>query len=278
MERKQRTYYEILGVESNVSPADIKKAYVKLARQFHPDRNPRDTEAARLFAEIAEAYQVLANSSSRYAYDLELGIEPGGEATASTYQRLEQAPVTGSEAGDYLEELVGGLRLPVLARIRAQEYEIRGLNDRSIREAFEEGVFSFERLEHSDVHTFYRQGIDFLKEKEFTRALAYLRQAAEMNPQNLEYHFGVGCALEAKGDLGAAASEYERALELGKMKRYPCLPIREALISVYLRTGSNEQCKQQCRELWDLGLTSGIAEQALLKMRHQEKKEEEEPL
>ena len=62
-------YYEVLGVSRTASPEDIKKAYRKLAMQFHPDRNPGDKEAEEKFKQSTEAYEVLSDSSKRQIYD-----------------------------------------------------------------------------------------------------------------------------------------------------------------------------------------------------------------
>ncbi|MDX1548789.1 MAG: DnaJ domain-containing protein, partial [Rhodothermales bacterium] len=64
-----RDYYEILGVERTASPDEMKKAYRKLALQYHPDRNPDDAEAEAKFKEAAEAYEVLSNPDKRARYD-----------------------------------------------------------------------------------------------------------------------------------------------------------------------------------------------------------------
>jgi curved DNA-binding protein len=64
-----RDYYEVLGVPRNASEADIKKAYRKLARQYHPDRNPGDKQAEARFKEVQEAYEVLNDKTKRAQYD-----------------------------------------------------------------------------------------------------------------------------------------------------------------------------------------------------------------
>lgn len=62
-------YYKILGIEKNSSQEDIKKAYRKLARKYHPDLNPNDKEAEKKFKEINEANEVLSNTENRKKYD-----------------------------------------------------------------------------------------------------------------------------------------------------------------------------------------------------------------
>ncbi len=65
----KRDYYEVLGVGRDATKDDLKKAYRKLAMQFHPDRNPDDKNAEEKFKEAAEAYDVLSNDEKRANYD-----------------------------------------------------------------------------------------------------------------------------------------------------------------------------------------------------------------
>src|SRR5437763_1343626 len=64
-----RDYYEVLGVARDASEADIKKAYRKLARQYHPDRNPGDKQAEANFKDVQNAYEVLSDKATRANYD-----------------------------------------------------------------------------------------------------------------------------------------------------------------------------------------------------------------
>ncbi len=65
----KRDYYEVLGLSKGASTEEIKKAYRKLAVQYHPDRNPGDRHAEEAFKEATEAYEVLADEDRRRAYD-----------------------------------------------------------------------------------------------------------------------------------------------------------------------------------------------------------------
>ena len=66
---EKRDYYEVLGVAKDASDADIKKAYRQLAKQYHPDLHPGDTECEARFKEVAEAYAVLSDPDKRSKYD-----------------------------------------------------------------------------------------------------------------------------------------------------------------------------------------------------------------
>ncbi|MBN1846229.1 MAG: molecular chaperone DnaJ [Sedimentisphaerales bacterium] len=69
MAATKRDYYEVLGLERSAGPADIKRAYRRLAIKFHPDKNPDDKQAEQKFKECAEAYEVLSDPEKRRQYD-----------------------------------------------------------------------------------------------------------------------------------------------------------------------------------------------------------------
>ena len=258
---KKQNYYEILGVSTGAAAEEIKKAYIELARKYHPDKRPEDSKAEELFAQVASAYGTLSSTSSRYAYDLELGIAPA-EQVIPVHERIESL-VTGSAAGDYMETIAGGVPVPTLHKLDETTYEFRGLDNPKIREVYEKGLFSIQALEKLDMRRYYELGIKALRERKFDAAVAYCIEAVRINPRNMQFRFSLGCSFEAKDFLKEAIEEYELTLRLASKKQYTCLPVREALIGLYLKLKQFKNVKEHCKAIWDLGLTSTIAERAL---------------
>ncbi len=94
-------YYKILGIEKNASQEDIKKAYRKLARKYHPDLNPGDKEAEKKFKELNEANEVLSHEENRKKYDKYGEHWKHGEeyekAQQQQYQRQQRNSGSGFE-------------------------------------------------------------------------------------------------------------------------------------------------------------------------------------
>ena len=66
---EKRDYYEVLGVAKNATADEVKKAYRKLAIQFHPDKNPGDKKSEEKFKEVNEAYETISDEKKRKMYD-----------------------------------------------------------------------------------------------------------------------------------------------------------------------------------------------------------------
>lgn len=116
-------YYKILEVDKSASEADIKKAYRKLARKYHPDLNPNDKEAERKFKELNEANEVLSNPENRKKYDQYGENWEHGEEYEKARQQQQQYQGRGQQDGfgsfggsgfgggdysDFFESMFGG--------------------------------------------------------------------------------------------------------------------------------------------------------------------------
>jgi len=111
-----KDYYKTLGVDKNADEKEIKKAYRRLARQYHPDMNPGDKAAEARFKEINEAHEVLSDAEKRRKYD-ELG---------QNYQRWQQ---TGGQGGgfDWGQYYAGGAPAGARGNVRVEYDNINDL-------------------------------------------------------------------------------------------------------------------------------------------------------
>jgi molecular chaperone DnaJ len=100
----KRDYYEILGVDKRTGPDELKRAYRKLAHQFHPDKNPDDPEAEARFKEASEAYAVLSDPEKRGSYDRFGHAGVSGGAGGDPFAGFD--PFTSF--GDLFNEFFGG--------------------------------------------------------------------------------------------------------------------------------------------------------------------------
>src|SRR5262245_5610531 len=109
--------YQILGVSKKASIDEIKKAYKKLARKYHPDVNPGDKKAEDQFKKISQAYSVLSDPQKRAQYDQYGSLfgeghpPPGaGQNVNFDFQGFEFSNVGGSSFGDIFSDLFGAFR------------------------------------------------------------------------------------------------------------------------------------------------------------------------
>jgi molecular chaperone DnaJ len=115
----EKDYYKALGVAKDAAPADIKKAYRKLARQLHPDKNPGNADAEAKFKDVSEAYDVLSDESRRKEYDEARTLFggggyrrgfPGGAPGGTTFDMSDLFGGGAAGAGDGgLGDIFGGL-------------------------------------------------------------------------------------------------------------------------------------------------------------------------
>lgn len=103
---EKRDYYEVLGISKSASEKEIKKAYRKLAKQYHPDVN-KEVDASEKFKEVQEAYEVLSDTSKRSAYDQfgHAGTQGFGAGGANGFDFNQGAPF---DMGDIFNTFFGG--------------------------------------------------------------------------------------------------------------------------------------------------------------------------
>jgi len=101
-----KDFYSILGVDESASREELKKAYRKLAKKYHPDANPGDRKAEERFKEVSEAYDILGDDEKRAQYDqMRKG---GGGFSWSDFQGQQQSPFGDGGFADILRSMFGG--------------------------------------------------------------------------------------------------------------------------------------------------------------------------
>jgi molecular chaperone DnaJ len=113
-----KDFYELLGVSKNASVNDIKKAYRKLARKYHPDLNPGDKASEQKFKEINEAHETLKDPDKKKQYDLygllgaHGGAGTGGGRSGSNFEGFDFSSSGNSSFGDIFETIFGNMGGP----------------------------------------------------------------------------------------------------------------------------------------------------------------------
>lgn len=136
-----RDYYSVLGIDKNASQDDVKKAYRKLAKKYHPDANPNNKKAEEKFKEVNEAYEVLGDAEKRKKYDnfgSKVNFQNGYDFDPSRYGfgdnvRYEYRTSSGGDYSDFFNMFFGddGFDLGSIfggggSRRRRQSYSVRG--------------------------------------------------------------------------------------------------------------------------------------------------------
>ena len=138
----KRDYYEVLGISKGASEDEIKKAYKKMARKYHPDLNPGDKEAEEKFKEVNEAYEVLSDADKKARYDQygHAGVDPnfgaGGAGFDGNFDFGDLGDIFGSFFGGGFG---GGRRTNPNAPQRGESIRM------SLAISFEEAAFGCEK-------------------------------------------------------------------------------------------------------------------------------------
>ena len=141
----KRDFYEVLGVSRSATDDEIKKAYRKLAKKYHPDLNPDDNSAEQKFKEVSEAYEILSDKEKRSRYDQfgHAGVDPnfGAGGGAGGFGGFG-----GFDMGDIFGDIFGGGFGGFGGRSSARRGPQRGSDlNTDVSISFEEAVFGCEK-------------------------------------------------------------------------------------------------------------------------------------
>ena len=135
---EKKDFYDSLGIDKSASDDDIKKAYRKMAKQYHPDVNPGDAAAEARFKEVSEAYEILSDADKKSRYDRygHAGVDPSYGGGASGFGG------GFDDFGDILSSFFGGSRTSTRSRNAPRKGENAGVETII---SFEEAAFGCER-------------------------------------------------------------------------------------------------------------------------------------
>ena len=183
--------YEVLGVSENASDKEVRSAYLKLVKKYHPDRyqdNPLKNLADEKLKEINEAYDIITREraqaksgggSGSYSSSYSNGYSGGYSSGSSSNSYADPGSSYSGYSGSYQSEF---------ARIR------QCLNNQSIGEA----IAILDTIPVHNAEWYYLYGIVYFRSGEYSQAYDYLSQAVQMEPNNTEYRQAFN-ALSSRG-------------------------------------------------------------------------------
>jgi curved DNA-binding protein CbpA len=211
-----KDYYKILNVPPAASQEQIKRAYVKLIKQFHPDRNPKDPKSDERTKSINEAYGVLKDRQQRHQYDRMREQGPMRDRAAVNDCAADGEPFLGHlHAMMHLKKNPRALKNVALNAFQRGDYSLAGsLLERGIRLSPED----------QDLHIglswcLFHQG-------RYDRCARVLEELLSINPENVDAWFNLAWLHEINGDLSGALKSLRAA-----QAHLPGLPELESRIA-----------------------------------------------
>jgi curved DNA-binding protein CbpA len=183
--KQSQDYYQVLGIARTASIAEIKRAYRRLARQYHPDINPGDRTAVETFQHITQIYEILSDPVRRAEYDQTLngsGVSFEPNALNLTATDLYQMGIEKARSGNYANALINYNQAIELNPHLAEIYDQRG--------------FVYYRLQN------------------YAAAFADYNQALQINPNLASAYYHRGLTRFALGYTQAAIDDYTQAIQL----------------------------------------------------------------
>ena len=224
---KSRNYYEILGVSREATLEEIKKAYRRLVRKYHPDLNPGDKAAAEKIKEINRVYEILSDPQRQEEYDREIGEPEEPEVKARPEKTLDavglykrgfkktQRKEYQGAIGDYTKALQ-------LDPNFAEAYNMRGFARfqlRDYRNAFADYTKALQ-LDPKAAEAYYYRGLARFKLASIQGAIEDYTQALRLKPDYAPAYYQRGLAYADIEEMAAALADFKKAARLfGQQKQ-----------------------------------------------------------
>lgn len=191
--------FATLGVSVDVQDGELKKAYLKLAKKYHPDKfveeNEEKLEAQRLFSKITVAYDTLSDPKKKHHY-LELRrllashLPDGQTSTTPVAETTPEVKTPQSSAPNPSQ--------PTQAKVESQP---------------EKESITTDKVKEDQARALYNLGLESIKKKKVDQAIDYFKQAISTKENIAEFHSQLGLAYQQKNWTGMAQSEFKLALK-----------------------------------------------------------------
>lgn len=216
----EKTYYEILGLANNAVEREIRAAYHRLARKYHPDKAQEGTDPAAMEAEfslISTAYNVLKDPEKRMAYDQNLELRRQHELNKTSASAPRSASKAASESSSSLSKAMpAGPSLDKSRASVARRAFLKGLQLLSSGDYAKSAEFFEIAIKNNDNEPSYHAKLaqTLLRgHRSFSRATEAAEKAITLDPYNSEYRLILAEIYEAVGSRTKAVQTYEAILK-----------------------------------------------------------------
>ncbi|NER06252.1 MAG: DnaJ domain-containing protein [Okeania sp. SIO3C4] len=203
---KECNYYEVLGVSKNASTEQIKKAYHSLARQYHPDVNPGDINAAEKFKEINSIYEILSDPLKRSQYD----------KTAGEAKELYKQGVAKSQLGDYQGAITDYTKALEINSNWAEVLYHRGFASYKLQD-YRSADIDYTKALFLDpylVEVYYYRGLCRMKLRYIQAGMEDYSKALEINPNFAHVYYQRGLVYLELQEHRPAIIDFRKAAQL----------------------------------------------------------------
>lgn len=245
LELENLNYYQLLGIKQDISAEDIKKAYHRMAKEYHPDKLFRDGDVElrkrlqSIFAEITEAYKTLSAPRLKRDYDARLKSwqaevaksEPDGgdKAVRSRPPKPPEKPTPAPAKNPFMDNVLKAKRLyeGAVTEIRRKNYASARQNLRlattldPYNSKYKEAVLKLDKLESVEqAKTYYEAGIEHESEGRLKEAIRLYRESSLLDEGNYLYYYRLAKLIfEYENKPEAAKKTAQKAVELNP--KYP---------------------------------------------------------
>lgn len=206
---EEQNYYEEMGIPLDATDSQIKEAYKKLVKKYHPDLNPDMSQwAATQMKKLNMMYNTLSDPLKRQEYDRKVGKKQVSPSPSPHVYPVQKS--TGLFTAKTLRTASIGTIALGLTAFLILSFLPASRNEQSSPTT--PSPPSHKKADPTKAELHYNQGVDYVKDGKLHEAIAEFEKVIEINPEHFRAHAYLGFAYDAEGRLDEAIHEYEKAI------------------------------------------------------------------